>query len=431
MMMRSTLIFLVSMTVAYGIVSNASAQRTAQNEPIQALASPEPVVQSAAAENEWVVVFDDPRPARLQDWQPTGYSKGGGGYRASLELKRFGKKQARRYNLDLQDQWFIESLSVYCLVVRFNGDATSTMEALKKNKRVQWVQPSNEFELLSSDSDRPTSHQSAPHQPTQPTVNSFGSKAASHIDGAGVIVAIIDSAVDQSHRDFNGAIKRNIDFVSGVRGVSDTSGERHGTAIAGVMISQSSTELGVVGVSPAITLESYRGCWEQPELQLTRCNTLSLARALDAVIKSEADILNLSLSGPQDNLLDRLIQRVVERGGIVVAAFDPQRSMQKRFPSPREGVLIVRAQGLDSRYADVFTAPGERVVAKPGNGYDYMHGHSVASAYTSGVLALRKQAWQIYGGQSLKSVDGEDWRNLSHASAAGELLQDLVKGKRT
>ncbi len=369
------------------------------------------------SEDEWVVVFDDPRPARLQDWLASGYSKNGGGYRASLELKRFSKKQANRYNLDLRDQWFIESLSVYCLVVRFNGDAKQTVAALKSNKRVQWVQRSNEFRLLSSAKDTQR------NELDRRSPNTSELNANVSADGAGVIVAIIDSAVDGSHRDFAGARNKSVDFVSGIRGVSDTSGESHGTAIAGVMISQAGTELGVVGVSPAITLESYRGCWEHADSNLTRCNTLSLARALDAVAKSGADILNLSLSGPQDELLDRLIERIVRRGAIVVAAFDPQRSMRTRFPTPRDGVLIVRAQGLDDRYSDVFTAPGERVVAKPGNQYDYMHGHSVASAYTSGVLALRKQAW----GEK-QQARHHDWRNLANASAADELLDELTNG---
>lgn len=378
------------------------------------------------SKDEWVVVFNDPRPVRLQDWQASGYSKNGGGYRASLQLKRFGKKQASRYNLDLRDQWFIESLSVYCLVVRFNGDAKRTMAALKKNKRVQWVQPSNEFRLLSSTTStqlRKPDTTTLEAQSLTANVLDQGGHSTLKVDGAGVIVAIIDSAVDESHRDFAGARNKSVDFVSGVGGVSDTRGESHGTAIAGVMISQSGTELGVVGVSPAITLEAYRGCWENAESTLTRCNTLSLARALDAVVKSEADILNLSLSGPRDDLLDRLIARVLDGGGIVVAAFDPQRSMQARFPTPRDGVLIVRAQGLDVDYSGVFTAPGERVVARPGNQYDYMHGHSVASAYTSGILALRKQVWRKQQQAQLK-----DWRNLSDASAADQLLEGLVKG---
>ncbi len=399
--------------------------------------------QTNLNDKEWVIVFNDPRPARLQDWQSSGYSKGGSGYRSALELKRFANKEAKRYNLELTGQWYIESLSVYCLVVRFKGDAADTITALQANKKVQWVQPSNEFELLSSGL---TSKKEGLKQETESSGSdveiSNGLKKTRHsLDGAGVTVAIIDSAVDLSHQDFIGAShNKSTNFVTGVQGAAKTQGEKHGTAIAGVMISQTSTLLGVAGVSPAVNLESYRGCWEHPDSGFTRCNTLSLARSLDAVLKSNVDIVNLSLSGPKDDLLDRLIKRIIERGSIVVAAFDPKRAMKPRFPSPREGVLIVRAQELDKQFDSVFTAPGERVVPTPGNGYDYMHGHSVASAYTSGLLALRKQALEhrtlsadalntaaLKGGDvNVTNQSQTHWRNVSTQGNAQGLLNGIL-----
>ncbi len=381
----------------------------------------EPVIEHDE-NSEWVLVFNDPRPARLQGWIRNSYSKGSGEYRGSLDLERFGRSMATKYKMELRDQWLIPSLGVYCLVVRFNDDESKTMANLKMNKAVKWIQASNDFKLLSVNSNSSSSEQS---QPTQID----GNYVIKNADGNGVVIAIIDSAVDDSHQDLNGQIDQSGDFV--VAGTSSNSssnteqrpGEQHGTAIAGVVIADRDTKLGVAGVAPGATLRAYRGCWENSDTQQTNCNTLSLARALDAVISNNADILNLSLSGPKDILLDLLVQRLIDRGTLVVTAFDPARPTTSRFPTQREGVLVVRAQDLDEKHTAFFTAPGARVVTSPGNTYDFMHGHSIASAYTSGLLALRKQVFETQYSNSKNKID---WRTVSRDEAAEDLLNDII-----
>ena len=366
---------------------------------------------SDADSKEWVVVLDDPRPKRLQGWQRTGY-RGSSNYRSAVELKRFGGRLAKDYNLALKDQWLIESLGVYCLIVEFNDDKAKTKAALEKLEGVQWVQPSNDFELLSSSNDVPTylALDEVPNEVHNPVI-------PQSMNGEGVTIAIVDSAVDHTHPDLATAIALSDDFV--VSGTKSQNGEAHGTAIAGVMVAQRDSKLGIAGVAPRAKLLAYRGCWESDDGQ-TNCNTLSLARALDAVTRSGADILNLSLSGPQDFLLDQLVNRVLENNTLIVAAFDPQRAGQARFPTKREGVLIVRAEQLDSQYQDVFTAPGARVVASPGNRYNFMKGHSVATAYTSGVLALHKQSKE----RALMSPI--NWNELSKISKATDLVRQII-----
>ena len=77
---------------------------------------------------------------------------------------------------------------------------------------------------------------------------------------------------------------------------------------------------------------------------------------------------------------------------IIVAAFDPKRTNNKRFPVPQKGVLIVRAESIDTQHDSAFTAPGAQIVTTPNDNYTYLTGHSIASAHTSGLLALLTQA---------------------------------------
>ena len=261
----------------------------------------------------------------------------------------------------------------------------STLKKLSENKRIAWVQPSGEFNLLNNQSPE-TVAPSLGYQPIELPISS---------DGNGIRIALIDSAVDNQHTDIAKAIEHSEDFVStnisAITSSNNKSGENHGTAIASVLVAKKNSHLGLSGIAPAANLLAYRGCWENTSGQ-TNCNTLSLARALNAVAKSKPDILNLSLSGPKDLLLDKLIQKIVSNDTLVVAAFDPERPNKSRFPSRQDGVLIVRAETLDTHYKNEFTAPGSRIVASPGNRYNYMSGHSVAAAYTSGVLALLSKA---------------------------------------
>ena len=50
------------------------------------------------------------------------------------------------YNLKLKQHWFINSLSVYCLVVEFNSDEADTLIRLNKDEQVLWVQRSNDLQ---------------------------------------------------------------------------------------------------------------------------------------------------------------------------------------------------------------------------------------------------------------------------------------------
>ncbi|RBP50620.1 S8 family peptidase [Arenicella xantha] len=344
--------------------------------------------------SEWVVVLNDPRPERLKGWQRDQYS-GDGHYRNALELKRASRRVADKHDLAIRAEWFIESLGVYCLVAAINGDQALTLDRLRSDANVKSVQASNSFELLRAEilpvvelasidaklSSNLTKLLAPPELQLPPS-----------IDGRRVAIALVDSAVDDTHPEISKQVIKNLDFVDDENYPATT--DVHGTAVAGVIVADQTSDIGVTGVAPGASLSAYRGCWERAESHTgardaTNCNTLTLARALDAVAMSnEADILNLSLSGPKDELLDQLVKQIVSQGTIVVIAFDPTRLATDRFPSVSTGVVTVRADSLNQDQTEIFSAPGEKIVAAPRKRANFMQGHSVAAAYTSGILAL-------------------------------------------
>ncbi|HZP88943.1 MAG TPA: hypothetical protein VFB54_19185 [Burkholderiales bacterium] len=76
------------------------------------------------------------------------------------------------------------------------------------------------------------------------------------------------------------------------------------------------------------------------------------SRAQDCTEASahEVRVLNLSLSGPRDRLLERLVDRAVADGIIVVAAADDDGG----FPAAHPGVIGV----ADRKSSGTLSAPG-------------------------------------------------------------------------
>ena len=341
---------------------------------------------------EWVVVLEDPRPQRLKGFQVSGYSSKH--YNSSRVFKRTASKLAKDYGFKIQQEWFIESIGAYCLIVRFENDVEARIAALKNHDRVRWIQASNEFKTLESNED--------PAESLMPEANLSIPKSLS---GRGVKIGLIDSGISSSHPLLKDAISDNQNVVIG-GSTMHKHGERHGTAIASIIAASEEQSFGFSGLAPSAELIAYRGCWESASGD-TLCNTLSLARALDGLTRSNISILNLSLSGPKDRLLNTLVYRLVQNNVLVVAAYDPLRANSERFPESQPGVLIVKAVEEKRPSEDQFTAPGKRLVASTSNSITSMQGHSVATAYTTGILALISEATSGTENTNLASLFGQ------------------------
>jgi subtilisin family serine protease len=112
--------------------------------------------------------------------------------------------------------------------------------------------------------------------------------------------------------------------------------------------------------------------------------------------------VNLSLAGPDDPLLARVVRSAHDRGIVVVAATGNQGpTAPPTYPAAWETVIAVSA--VDAR-SDVYpasvgggfvsvAAPGVEVLTTlPDRGYGALTGTSIAAAHVSGIAALLLQA---------------------------------------
>ncbi len=337
-----------------------------------------------------LVTFSDPalgNSSRSGAPRP-GYRRTSSTYLVSIGVKRSARRIARDFHLETVDEWPIASLKVHCLVfaVPEDSDVDDLLARLQQRPEVESAQRLNEFEVSSGDAAAPPkSYANLQHNLTTLELD----RAHQWSRGDSTRVSIVDTGVDMTHPDLNRRISEFLDFVGDQAGKIDP--EQHGTAVAGVIGADSGNGTGIVGVAPSSQLTVLRACWHLSGRSSAVCNTLTLAKALDHAINSDTDIINLSLSGPSDGLLKRLIEKAMDSDIVVIAAAPGQGL--SGFPAEIEGVIVVgsypRSDNEPKRSSPSIRAPGTDIlVPVPNGGYDYASGTSLSAAQVSGVAAL-------------------------------------------
>lgn len=316
-----------------------------------------------------------------------GYSGAYGDEASASARRRLARMIARRNGLTIGDSWPMPLLGVDCVVMQVPEGRTveETVARLTNDPQVVWAQPMHLYRTRGGE--RP---QADPLYAVQPTASAWQLADLHRVaTGRGITVAVIDSRVDTGHPDLAGQFAASRDFVTG----HPNAAERHGTGVAGVIGARSGNGLGIVGVASGARMLALRACWQlgQEAAAPTVCDTLSLAKALHFAIENDAKVINLSLSGPFDPLLARLVSMALSRRASVVAAYDPDLP-KGGFPASEAGVVAVADQALPSWPAAVYGAPGRDVpTTQPGGKWYFVNGSSYAAAHVSGLLALTRE----------------------------------------
>ncbi len=334
-----------------------------------------------------LVTFSDPGMSSANRTGPSrpGYRRRSSPYLASVGVKRAANRIARDFDLVTLADWPIVPLKVYCLVYGVSDDVQVAQLLAQLNQRpeVESAQLMNEFEV----SETAARTGADPYQKLQHNFNTLELGQA-HIWslGHGTNVTIIDTGVDIDHPELRTQIASHHNFVDDA--FSDFSADAHGTAVAGVIGAAANNGEGMIGVAPSTRLSVLKACWYTTAGSRASCDSFTLAKALSHAIESDTDIINLSLGGPSDALLGRLVAEALNRGIVVVVAAPD--NMHAGFPADVPGVIVV---GSDERSAAVMqiliSAPGDDIlVPVPHGGYDYASGSSLSAAHVSGIVAL-------------------------------------------
>lgn len=205
--------------------------------------------------------------------------------------------------------------------------------------------------------------------------------------GRGVTVVIIDTGLDLAHEDLEGASLAMRDFVE----PPPPSPELHATAVTGLLLARPGNGVGLHGLAPEANVIVLRACWQPYGNQPAYCSSTTLARALSEALALEPDVVNLSITGPLDPLLARLVEQLTEQNAIVVAAHR-DTSEQGPFPSSLPGVIAATARPLFAAFPGPVYAPGRDVIGLlPGNRYGLHDGSSISAAHVSAIACLFRE----------------------------------------
>ena len=218
----------------------------------------------------------------------------------------------------------------------------------------------------------------------------IGWESVSESCGTGIRIGMTDTAIDRNHPALRGRSLRTRTFDPH----GDGSAPDHGTAVAGLLVGNAGN--GFPGMLPGAELFAA-DVFHTNESGDSYSTLLSLVQGLDWLVDSGVSVVNVSMTGPPNALLENTVKRLNENGVIVVAAAgNGGPTAPPAFPAAYEEVVSVtavdqelRPYSMANRGAYIsFSSPGVRIwsAGVSGSG-QHRTGTSFAAAHASAIIA--------------------------------------------
>ena len=215
--------------------------------------------------------------------------------------------------------------------------------------------------------------------------------------GIGIRVGLVDTSVESSYVLKNAAMVRRSFLNPGEISAPSS----HGNALAALIAGRDDAS-NFIGISPGVSLHVASIMRIQGGLgggigSNGASNTATLVRALDWLLGERVQIINLSLGGAGDRIMEEAISKVLRSRVIIIAAAGNQgEDAPPSYPAAYPGVIAVTASdALDRVFTQAnrgsyisLTAPGVDVWVPDPSGGRYVSGTSFSAAIVSGAVAV-------------------------------------------
>lgn len=255
-----------------------------------------------------------------------------------------------------------------------------------------------------------------------------------------VIIAIIDTGIDETHPDLAGKIVAGYDFVGNDTNPHDENG--HGTHCAGIAAAITNNAAGVAGmdwqarVMPVRVLDNTGSGW-----------TDDIVDGITWATNHDAWVLSLSLGGSSYSAaMQNAVNAAHSAGRLVVAAMGNDNTSTPFYPAALDNVLAVAATGPGDGKASYSNYGNHCDVSAPGGDmtyyqdpagiystmptypvylttafyyyedYDYLNGTSQATPYVAGLAGL---IWSVRPGWGPDQVQTVIENTADDLGAAG------------
>jgi subtilisin family serine protease len=302
----------------------------------------------------------------------------------AARAREIAARLARQYNVIADPRVPIALLAGAIVRLRLTGNRSleTLLEALSTDPDVQLAQPDYDYRV----SKGTTLPQTVP-QYAGATIRL--EQAHRLARGNGVMIAVIDTAIEAAHPELIGTIAGTFDAVAD----GPSPAEPHGTEIAGILVAHSALK-GVAPEAKVLSVRAFRGGKTSP----AQSTSLQLLKGINWAFASGAKVMNMSFTGPMDPLLERIIKAAAAKGVIFIAAAGNNGPTGAPvYPAAYPEVIAVAATDeKDKRYSEAnhgdyicIAAPGVDIIAPALRGsYELSSGTSMAAAHVSGVVAL-------------------------------------------
>jgi subtilisin family serine protease len=200
--------------------------------------------------------------------------------------------------------------------------------------------------------------------------------------GENIKVAVVDTAIDETHPALKEAIAGLFDAMPDVA----IAARDHGTSVAGL----------IAGTGPFRGIAPGSKIYHARAFEGGKSTMNIILEALDWAAGQDVRIINMSFVGPKNDLLESAIANARALDLILVAAAGNNGPKAPYgYPAAYEGVIAVTAtderdqlmqQANRGPYVFV-SAPGVNMIAPVGGGQDLVTGTSFAAAIVSGAIA--------------------------------------------
>jgi len=214
-----------------------------------------------------------------------------------------------------------------------------------------------------------------------------------HFGASATKIAIIDTGVDYNHPDLKGKTILGRDFAANDNDPMDEDG--HGTHVAGIAAASTNNGIGIAGVGFNCSIIAIRVLGPHGGASEWIANGIRYAA------DNGASVINLSLGGPGEALVERdAVRYASNKGCVIIAAAGNDGTTNRGYPAANPLTIAVAATDSNDKKADFSTygadwvdvaAPGVDLMSTlPNNTYGNNSGTSMASPVVAGLAGLMR-----------------------------------------